>query len=208
MRPCHCPEPHASRRIVLTGGPGAGKTAVLELVRQALCRHMTVLPEAAGTIFNGGFPRSPHPDIRRAAQRAIYHVQLELETAVAAAGPAVMLCDRGIVDGAAYWPGPDDFFAAVGTTHADALARYDAVIHLRVPDGANGYGKTNPLRIESAAEARAIDDRILEAWQAHPRRHIIEPTSDFLTKATTALGRLQAELPPCCHAAMHAGSSP
>ena len=208
MRPCDCTNRHPKRRVVLTGGPGAGKTAVLELVRQALCRHVVVLPEAAGTIFKGGFPRDALPEIRRAAQRAIYHLQLELETAVAARGPAVALCDRGIVDGIAYWPGPDDFWTAVGTTHEASLKRYHAVIHLRVPDSANGYGNSNPLRIESAAEARAIDDRILDAWQGHPRRHIIEPTTDFLSKATRALGRLQAELPPCCHAAMHGSSAP
>jgi hypothetical protein len=31
MKPCTCTLPHQRRRIVLTGGPGAGKTAVLEL---------------------------------------------------------------------------------------------------------------------------------------------------------------------------------
>jgi predicted ATPase len=30
---CACAEPHLEKRIVLTGGPGAGKTAVLELIR-------------------------------------------------------------------------------------------------------------------------------------------------------------------------------
>lgn len=29
MRPCACREPHPLKRVVLTGGPGAGKTAVL-----------------------------------------------------------------------------------------------------------------------------------------------------------------------------------
>ena len=33
MTPCACETPHERRRIVLTGGSGAGKTAVLELVR-------------------------------------------------------------------------------------------------------------------------------------------------------------------------------
>jgi len=34
MKPCSCREVHARKCLVLTGGPGAGKTAVLELVRQ------------------------------------------------------------------------------------------------------------------------------------------------------------------------------
>ena len=40
-----------SRRIALTGGPGAGKTAVLELARRLLCEHVHILPEAPGIVF-------------------------------------------------------------------------------------------------------------------------------------------------------------
>lgn len=36
--------------IVLTGGPGAGKTAVLEFVRKILCDHVVVFPEVAAVI--------------------------------------------------------------------------------------------------------------------------------------------------------------
>lgn len=198
MRSCHCPEPHPRSKIVLTGGPGAGKTAVLELLRLSLCRHVVILPEAAGILFNDGFPRDDIPDVRRAAQRAIYHVQTELERAMDAKAPAALLCDRGVVDGVAYWPGPGDFFAAVGTTRAEALGRYDAVIHLRVPAETNGYGRSNPYRIESAAVARVIDDRIIEAWHGHPRVIVVEATNDFFTKAAEALRLLQRELPECC----------
>jgi predicted ATPase len=196
-RACRCPEPHPRRRIVLTGGPGAGKTAVLEMVRQTACRHVSVLPEAAAMLFNDGFPRQSIAGVQQAAQRAIYHVQLEIENAYDAMGPGVLLCDRGVVDGSAYWPGPEDYWAAVGTTPQQAFARYDAVIHLRVPGATNGYG-TTALRVETVQQARAIDERILNAWQGHPRRYIVEPTSDFLTKATSALEYLERELPDCC----------
>ena len=39
MAACGCTETHPPRRIVLTGGPGAGKTAVLEMMRKTLCEH-------------------------------------------------------------------------------------------------------------------------------------------------------------------------
>jgi hypothetical protein len=94
MIDCRCTEPHVARRIVLTGGPGAGKTAVLELVRHSLCKHLRVLPEAASIVFGGGFPREPGDEARRAAQRAIYHVQRELEAAATGADIAIALCDR------------------------------------------------------------------------------------------------------------------
>ena len=130
MIPCDCREPHARRRIVLTGGPGAGKTAVLELVRQNFCRHVDVLPESASILFGGGFRRGVTPLARKASQRAIFHVQRELETvAEVEDNVAITLCDRGTVDGFAYWPGPEEFWSAMGTSVEAELRRYDAVIH-------------------------------------------------------------------------------
>lgn len=198
MKACACSEPHERRRIVLTGGPGAGKTAVLELIRQYFCVHVKVLPEAAGIVFGGGFPRDQSVDVRRAAQRAIFYVQRELEHAAEAENPAIVLCDRGTVDGVAYWPGPGDIWSAVGTTLDAQLGRYDAVIHLRTPTLGAGYNHRNPLRIESAAEAATIDARIATGWQLHPRRFVVEASVDFLSKAARALEILRGEMPECC----------
>lgn len=97
MLPCGCALHPSTKRIVLTGGPGAGKTAVLELIRQ------------------------------RAAQRAIFFVQRELEASYDGGDAAVVLCDRGTIDGIAYWPGPDDLFASVGADRAIELGRYDVL---------------------------------------------------------------------------------
>jgi predicted ATPase len=198
MESCECREVHERRRIVLTGGPGAGKTAVLELTRQYFCNHVTVLPEAAGLVFGGGFPRGSTTALRRAAQRAIFYVQRELEIATEDTNAAMVLCDRGTVDGAAYWPGPDELWAAVGTSREAQLARYHAVVHLRTPLAEGGYNHRNPLRIESAVEAARIDARIEECWASHPRRFVVEATTDFLAKVRRALVVLRSELPQCC----------
>lgn len=199
MTRCECQAPHERRRIVLTGGPGAGKTAVLELVRHFFCRHMDVLPEAASILFGGGFRRAQSVAGKQAAQRAIFHVQRELEaTADAEGNPAVVLCDRGTIDGAAYWPEPEDFWTALGTTREAELRRYDAVIHLRVPPARLGYNHSNPVRIETAAEAAAIDERISRAWEGHPRVLLVESTADFLEKGRRAIELLRAEVPSCC----------
>ncbi len=200
MKPpaCRCSQIHTPRFVVLTGGPGAGKTAVLELVRRALCDHVAILPESAGLLFGGGFPRGTTPELRRPAQRAIYYVQRELETTAIAENAAIVLCDRGTVDGAAYWPGPGELWEAVGTTLDAELARYDAVIHLRTPTRENGYNRDNPLRIESAHEAAAIDAHIARTWASHPRHFEVPATEDFITKVHRALELLRNELPPCC----------
>lgn len=199
MVECQCAATHDRRRVVLTGGPGAGKTAVLELIRQSFCEHVRVLPEAASVIFGGGFPREDDPECRRAAQRAIFYVQRELENAGDSHNPTIVLCDRGTLDGLAYWPGSvDDFLSSVGTTLDEQTARYDAVIHLRTPAPEHGYNHQNPLRTESATAAAEIDAKILHAWQAHPRRFVIDSTSEFLDKAAEAIEILRGEMPECC----------
>ena len=197
---------HKRKTIVLTGGPGAGKTAVLELVRQEFCAHVHVLPEAAGVVFGGGFPRTGSSIVLRGAQRAIFFVQRELESIGDADNAAIVLCDRGTVDGAAYWPGSDSFWDSVGTTQAGEMTRYDAVIHLRTPTSEGGYNHGNPLRTESAAAAAEIDERLLRIWEMHPRRFIVAPSQDFLEKAARVVAILRAEMPECCKERHHASA--
>lgn len=197
MAVCGCSEAHEPRRIVLTGGPGAGKTAVLEMVRRTMCEHVHILPEAASIVFGGGFPRLDDSESRRAAQRAIFHVQRELEVTGDVQRPAIVLCDRGTLDGLAYWPGaPQDFWTFTGTDLGGEFARYDMVVHLRTPT--LGYDHANPLRVETAGAAAAIDTQLEQVWRGHPRRFLVESTGDFLDKARSVLAILREELPPCC----------
>jgi hypothetical protein len=86
----------------------------------------------------------------------------------------------------------------VSTTFEEQLGRYDAVIHLRSPTASLGYNHQNTLRIESATEALALDVRIASVWSRHPRRFFVEPSTEFLQKAATALEILRRELPECC----------
>lgn len=198
MNHCSCTHSHQPRRVVLTGGPGAGKTAVLEVLRRAACEHVHVLPEAAGLLFHGGFPRGSSLALRRAAQRAIYYVQRELEATSLASNAAIVMCDRGTVDGLAYWPGPEEMWESLDTTLADELQRYHTVIHLRTPPLGGGYTRDNPLRIESAEEAAAIDAKIAAAWARHPRCFEVPASVDFFEKVRRAIAIATAELPACC----------
>lgn len=202
---CTCTAKHELKHVVLTGGPGAGKTAFLELVRQSLCQHVVVLPESASLLFAGGFPRQTSFEGRRAVQRAIFHVQHELEQIADLDGAAVVICDRGTLDGLAYWPGDiDDFWPQVHTTLEGELARYAAVIQLRTPTSGRGYNHQNPLRTETAQAAAEIDRRIEEVWAQHPNRHLIDSSHYFLEKAARALQVLHEQLPKCCIDSMDA----
>lgn len=198
MSHCRCTHVHQPHRIVLTGGPGAGKTAVLEVLRRTSCEHVLVLPESAGLIFRGGFPRGPSLALRRPTQRAIFYVQRELEATSLASDAAIVMCDRGTIDGLAYWPGPEDMLDSVGTTLAAELERYHAVIHLRTPPLGAGYNHDNPLRLETAEEAAAIDARIAIAWSRHPRRFEVPASIDFVEKVKRAISIVTEELPACC----------
>jgi predicted ATPase len=183
--------------VVLTGGPGAGKTAVLEVVRRNCDNRVTVLPEAAGIIFGGGFPRRSQLPARRAAQRAIFHVQRQLEQlALEEAAAPIILCDRGTIDGSAYWPGDtEEFWKDIGTSREAELARYSTVIHLDTPPEHQGYNLDNPVRIESADEAAALGRKIAAAWNGHPERHFIRSSDNFVTKLETALAIIHALIP-------------
>lgn len=189
------------KRIVITGGPGAGKTACLEVARRTLCDHVGFARESASIVFGGGFPREPRELAECAAQRAIFHVQHELETLFDdRADLEVVLCDRGTLDCAAYWPRAEaDFYRELGTTHAAELARYAIVIHLRPPPDGDGY-KRKGLRIESAAEAARIDTRIEHCWRGHPSRFFVEHTHDFHAKVRRVLEVVQDGL-SCAHPA-------
>ncbi|MFZ5470375.1 MAG: AAA family ATPase [Myxococcota bacterium] len=184
-------------RIVLTGGPGGGKTTAADLYRRELGEQVVVVPEAATLLFTGGFPRTGDPEALRSAQQAIFHVQRNLEDVQSACYPdRVLLCDRGTVDGAAYWPGRgEEYFHQLRTTLQAELARYDAVLFfesaavggLRIEGG-------NLARIEDVATAAALDERLRTFWSQHPRFILVPHQRSFLKKISDGLGALHEVL--------------
>ncbi|MCB9760326.1 MAG: AAA family ATPase [Alphaproteobacteria bacterium] len=182
-------------RIVLTGGPGGGKTTAADLFRREIGDEVVVVPEAATLLFSGGFPRVGDPKGQRAVQQAIYHVQRNLEDVQAACYPGrILLCDRGTLDGAAYWPeGPEDFFSALGTTREAELDRYDAVIFFRTAaaGGMNIEGG-NPIRTEDQATAVDLDLRLEQIWGRHPRFVLVPHNRSFFKKITFGLASIES----------------
>jgi len=182
------------KRIVLTGGPGGGKTTAADLLRRELGQRVVIVPESATILFGGGFPRSPHQDANRAVQNAIFHVQRNLEDVQSALYPdRVLLCDRGTVDGAAYWQdGEQAFFRSVGTTLSAELSRYDAVVFFETAAVAGlSIEGGNPVRCETLAQAVALDRRLRGLWAQHPRFTLVPHSSSFLEKMFGALRILQ-----------------
>jgi predicted ATPase len=182
-------------RIVLTGGPGGGKTTAADLFRREVGERVVVVAESATMLWAGGFPRVSDPQAQRSVQKAIFEVQRSLEDIQATLYPdRVLLCDRGTADGAAYWPdGADEFFETMGTTRAEELARYDAVLFFETAaigdlslEGGNRY------RTEDNHEAVALDRRLREVWSAHSSFHLVPHNPSFLRKITIGLSILES----------------
>lgn len=190
--PCTC------TRIVLTGGPGGGKTTAADLFRPEIGDGVVIVPETATILFQGGFPRSRTPEVARLAQSTIFHVQRKLEDVQATIYPGrTLLCDRGTVDGAAYWPdGDGQYFAAVGTTLEAEFRRYAAVIFFETAAaGGMSIEGGNPVRNESLAEAVQLDAKLRQLWSRHPRFIFIPHQPSFFRKINLALSALQEVLP-------------
>jgi hypothetical protein len=182
-------------RIVVTGGPGGGKTTAADLFRREIGERVVVVPESATLLFGGGFPRVDEPSARAASQRAIYYVQTNLEDVQSARYPdRILLCDRGTVDGAAYWPGdPDEFFKAVGSSHERELARYDAVLFFETAAaGGMSVEGGNPMRIETNAQAIELDDRLRVLWSKHERFLVVHHNPSFVKKIMFGLAMLES----------------
>ncbi|WP_193212683.1 AAA family ATPase [Luteolibacter marinus] len=182
-------------RIVLTGGPGGGKTTAADLFRREIGERVVIVPEAATLVFSGGFPRCTGAAAVQSSQHAIYHVQRNLEDVQSSLYPdRILLCDRGTVDGAAYWPGePDGFFAALGTSLEQELARYDGVIFFEsAAIGGMGIEGGNPVRTESLAEAAVLDAKLRTLWSRHPRMVVVRHHPSFLKKISFGLAELDA----------------
>jgi len=167
-------------KIVLTGGPSAGKTALVSLIEKQFYNSLVSVPEAASILFRGGFPRRSESQQINHQQRAIYFVQVELEAMIAEENfGKSLLCDRGTLDGAAYWSGmPSDFFKSLNTTLEIEIKKYDYVIHLESPNG-HYYDRSNPVRVEKPPEAHVLDSKIKEIWSTHPHRLIVHCHKDF-----------------------------
>ena len=168
------------KKIVLTGGPGSGKTVIVDRIARRHPDAILAVPEAATQIYTQLQTRWDKLDLngRRDAQRRMYRLQVEQETRFAAGmrDDQILLLDRGTIDGAAYWPdGPDDFWRDVHTTHAAELSRYDAVILLETAATLGLYDgdASNFCRFEDPAAAVQSGEALKQLWAGHPHLHFV-----------------------------------
>lgn len=172
-------------RIAVTGGPCAGKSTVMATLRDELEAHgyaMGIVPEAATILLSAGAKLAAKREYRTAELQAnLIELQEQMEYCILESleleeKPAVMLCDRGMLDNKAYmssfmW---DRVLDMSEMNEGEMLARYDGVLHLvSASVGAEEHYKTNEVRKESLYEARALENRTYHAWNGHHNRVVV-----------------------------------
>lgn len=176
------------RKLAITGGPSGGKTTLIESLQRDLGYQVASVPEAASILYRGGFPRRQGSRMQKHVQKAIYFTQFELESIFEEENPSkLIICDRGSIDGLAYWPESiESFFQILNTNQNKEYSRYDWVLHLDTAPQ-DHYDVANPIRIESFTEAIEVNNRILKAWSGHPQRIIVKNQQDFFSKLTLCM---------------------
>lgn len=191
------------RKIVLTGGPGAGKTTAAREIARRLGLGAQHVPEAATQVYHalGTTWDKLTFDQRCDAQTQMYRLQIAQEEAASEiarrAGVSVLILDRGTLDGAGYWPeGIDAFWPAMGTTQGEQLRRYDAVLWLETAAALGLYDNkaSNAIRFESPTEAIAAGVRMEDLWCAHPRLTRVPAEIDFNAKLDAVERAIRAAL--------------
>ncbi len=190
-------------KIVLTGGPAAGKTTLISRIlhefKQEDGWRVITIPETATELISG-FGIRPFGNCMSmlAFQDFVIADQIHKEKLALDAAQIVpednilIIYDRALMDDKAYIS--DEEFAEVlsrfdGRTEASVLAGYDAVIHLvTCAKGAEfAYSLGNNARTESLEHAREMDDRTLRAWRGHPNLQIVDNSVNFDEKMNNAM---------------------
>lgn len=175
----------SKKRIVLTGGPGGGKTTALDLIRREFSGQIATVPEAATMLFSGGISRTSEHSVIKTQQSGIFQLQKNLEDIQRATYPnSIILCDRGSLDGLAYWPGEqEDFLTLMNTSIEKEYAKYDAVIFFETAaKSGESIKSNNPIRNESEQAAITLDDKLQNIWAKHQNFNLVSSSESFIKK--------------------------
>lgn len=192
-------------RIVLTGGPAAGKTTLISRILKEFKSDdgwkVITIPETATDLISG-FGIRPFGNCITMEEFQYFVVadqlhkeQLALKAAqIVPEEKVLIIYDRALLDDKAYITDEQfkETLAYFGKTEDQVLAGYDAVLHLvTCAKGAEfAYDFGNAARSESVEEARRKDDLTLRAWSAHPSLYIIDNSADFENKINRAIAQI------------------
>lgn len=150
------------------------------------------VPEAFTILASNGFSMDYFAvhGMPNCVQNTVMDMQMALEDSFervlrAKGRPAILLCDRGLMDGSAYMSAEDweNFLQKRNINSADIReGRYNAVFHLvTAAEGAERFYTldNNDARTETPEEARRVDHLSRTAWLGHPKHFVIDNKTDF-----------------------------
>ena len=194
-------------KIVITGGPCAGKTTGLSWIQNAFTgKGYTVLfvPETATELISGGvapWTCGSNGDYQKCQMK----LQLEKEKVFEQAARSMpgekvlIVCDRGALDNKAYMDDAEfgEVLAHLDMNEVELRDQYDAVFHLvTAAKGAVEFYTTsnNTARTETVEEAAALDDKLIAAWTGHQHLRVIDNETDFEMKMKRLIAEITAFL--------------
>lgn len=194
-------------KIVITGGPCAGKSTAMSWVQNAFTQMgYTVLfvSETATELITGGV--APWTCGTNAEyQKCQMKLQIEKEkifeqaARTMASDKVLIVCDRGALDNKAYMDDAEfaEAIQYIGSNEVELRDNYDAVFHLvTAAKGAEEFYTTanNSARTETVEEAAALDVKLISAWTGHPHLRVIDNTSSFEVKMKKLVGEIASFL--------------
>lgn len=194
------------KRIVLTGGPGSGKTSVLEKINQVYSSEgykVIIVPETATELMNNGITFKDGSMSLVDFQELVMRLQLAKEEVVdrtielMSNEKIIVVYDRGTIDNTAYINKNE--FEEILTrlnnvkSFTDLLNKYDLVINLV---GREDFYTTqnNKARSESSSEALKLGDATLKCWLGHKTIKIVMPKDTVDEKISEVLNIINESL--------------
>ena len=194
-------------KIVITGGPCAGKSTAISWVQNAFTQmgySVLFVPETATELITGGvapWTCGTNCDYQKCQMK----LQIEKEkifceaAATMDAEKVLIVCDRGALDNKAYMNELEfaSVLGALGANEVELRDQYDAVFHLvTAAKGAADFYTTanNTARTETVEEAVAMDDKLISAWTGHPHFRVIDNSSDFENKMRRLVSEISSFL--------------
>lgn len=190
-------------KIVITGGPCAGKSTAMSWIRNAFSQRgytVLIVPETATELITGGvapWTCGTNADYQKCqVELQLTKERLFEQAAATMPGEKILIvCDRGVMDNRAYMT-EEEFAGIMKALHGDLITwrdSYDAVFHLvTAANGAEPFytHSNNAARYESVEEAIALDERLLSCWTGHRYLRVIDNSTGFEEK----MRRLEIEV--------------
>jgi len=190
-------------KIVITGGPCAGKSSALEyLIKYYQEQNIKVfyINEVATELINQGIaPWTFKTTLEFQKIRMNLQIQKELEIDKKLENcnedKILVIYDRGLMDSNAYTTNEQfkKILKQLNLNVIEARDRYDAVFHLLSvsKDKQEFYTlSNNSARIETIEEAKILDDKIISSWIGHPHFRIIKSHDLFIDKINELINEI------------------